>query len=105
MWPVKRANLLGAGTSRYRHFGLEAFIKVQSAIFKDITMSETKIDRETMGKLVSALNFICGAGDPAAIALKNAAESGNERDIKRARALFLKPKPGHRQAALAMVAS
>jgi hypothetical protein len=37
------------------------------------------------------------------MALKTAAETGAERDIKIARALFLKLKPGDRRAALAMI--
>jgi hypothetical protein len=37
-------------------------------------------------------------------ALKQAAESGTERDIKRARILFLKLKPADRRAALAAIA-
>jgi hypothetical protein len=67
-------------------------------------MSETNIDRETMGKLSKALSFICGADHACTVALKAAAESGTDRDIKRARSLFLKLKPSHRQAALSMLA-
>jgi hypothetical protein len=37
------------------------------------------------------------------VALKAAAESGSERDIKNARTLFLRLKPGERRAALAML--
>ncbi len=66
-------------------------------------MDETKIDRETMGRLAKALAFICGATNPATVALKTAAESGSPQDIKKARALFLKLKPGERQAALNMI--
>ena len=68
-----------------------------------IVMEETKIDRETMAKLARALAFICGPADPVTVALKAAAESGSPRDAKKARALFLKLKPGHRQAALSML--
>ncbi len=67
-------------------------------------MEETKIDRAAMGRLASALAFICGADHPTTVALKAAGESGSERDIKKARALFLKLKPGERQAALTMLA-
>ncbi len=67
-------------------------------------MEETKIDREAMGRLAKALNFVCGADHPTTIALKAAAESGSDKDIKKARALFLRLKPGHRQAALTMLA-
>ncbi len=66
-------------------------------------MEETKIDRETMGRLAKALTFIRKADDPVVIALKLAAESGLDRDIKNARTLFLKLKPGDRGAALAMI--
>ncbi|WP_088348738.1 MULTISPECIES: hypothetical protein [Rhodomicrobium] len=67
-------------------------------------MAETAIDRATMARLAKALVFICGATHPTTVALKTAADSGSERDIKAARALFLKLKPGDRQAALAMIA-
>ncbi len=66
-------------------------------------MDETKIDRDTMGRLGKALAFICGPDHPTAIALKTAAETGAERDIKQARTLFLRLKPGDRQSALAML--
>ncbi len=66
-------------------------------------MEETKIDRETMGKLAKALAFICAPDDPVVLALKAAAESGSERDIKQARTLFLRLSRGDRQAALAML--
>ena len=67
-------------------------------------MDETMIDGAAMGRLANALVFICGADHPATIALKAAAESGSERDIKNARARFLKLKPGERKAALTMLA-
>jgi hypothetical protein len=51
-------------------------------------MDETMIDRVAMGRLARALVFICGAEHPTTLALKAAAESGSERDIKNARALF-----------------
>jgi hypothetical protein len=66
-------------------------------------MDETKIDREAMGRLAKAVAFICGPEHATAVALKAAAESGIERDIKAARALFLKLKPGDRKAALTML--
>jgi hypothetical protein len=47
--------------------------------------------------------FICGPNHPTTVALKTAAESGSERDIKNARTLFLRLKPGDRRAALAML--
>jgi hypothetical protein len=66
-------------------------------------MVERPIDRETMARLAKALDFICGPHHPTTMALKSAAETGAERDIKIARALFLKLKPGDRRAALAMI--
>ena len=56
-----------------------------------------------MGRLAKALTFICGPDHPTTVALKTAAESGSDRDIKAARNLFLKLKPGDRRAALAML--
>ncbi len=67
-------------------------------------MEEVKIDHAAMGRLAKALAFICGQGHPTTIALAAAAESGTEKDIKKARTLFLRLKPGDRQAALAMLA-
>lgn len=67
-------------------------------------MDETKIDRETIGRLAKSLAFICGAEHPTTLALKAAAQSGTPGDIKKARALFLKLKSSERQGALAMLA-
>ncbi len=64
-------------------------------------MDETGIDRETMGRLAKVLAFIGSPDDAVVKALRQAAESGAERDIKQARALFLKLKPADRRAALA----
>ncbi|WP_337997536.1 hypothetical protein [Oleispirillum naphthae] len=61
------------------------------------------IDRDAMGRLAKALGFICGADHPTTAALKRAADSGSEADIKKARALFMKLKPGQRQAAFSMI--
>lgn len=66
-------------------------------------MDETTIDRGAMERLAKALTFVCGADHPTTVALKTAAESGSDRDIKAARSLFLKLKPGERKAALAML--
>ncbi len=63
-------------------------------------MDETMIDRVAMGRLAKALAFICGPDNSTAIALKAASESGSEREIKKARALFLKLKPGDRKAVI-----
>ncbi len=67
-------------------------------------MDETKIDLATMGRLAKALAFICGADHPTTVALKKAAESGTDHDVKQARTLFLRLKPGDRRAALTMLA-
>jgi hypothetical protein len=66
-------------------------------------MDEANIDRDAMGRLAKALTFICGAEHPTTVALKAAAESGSAKDIKAARALFLRLKSGERKAALAML--
>ncbi len=66
-------------------------------------MDESKIDRAAMGRLAKALVFVCGPDHPTTVALRAAAESGSDRDIKNARALFLRLKPGDRRAALAML--
>jgi hypothetical protein len=61
------------------------------------------VDRAAMGQLADALAFICGVDHPTTIALKAAFESGVERDIKKARTLFLRLKPSDRRAALTML--
>lgn len=63
---------------------------------------DVKIDQETMAALGKALAFICGPDNPCTLAMKTAAASGTAADAKKARALFLKLKPGDRGAALAM---
>jgi hypothetical protein len=70
---------------------------------RDFEMDEPTIDRDAMGRLAKALAFICGTDHPTTVALKAAAESGAERDIKNARALFLRLKQSDRRAALAML--
>ena len=67
-------------------------------------MEETKIDHAAMGRLAKALAFVCGSDHLTTVALKAAAESGSKQDIKKARTLFLKLKPGDRRAALTMLA-
>ena len=66
-------------------------------------MDETSIDRAAMERLAKALTFICGADHPTTAALSLAAASGSDRDIKKARTLFLRLKSGDRIAALAMI--
>lgn len=67
-------------------------------------MDETKIDLKTMARLAKSIAFICGAAHPAAIAMQTAADSGTDKDVKAARAAFLKLKSGDRRAALEMIA-
>ncbi len=67
-------------------------------------MEDIKFDSAILGRLANAMNFICGADHPTTVAIKTAAESGSERDIKKARTLFLRLKPGDRRAALTMLA-
>ncbi len=67
-------------------------------------MDETGIDRDTMARLARSLSFIKSPDDPVVSALKQAAESGTEPDIKRARTLFLKLKSADRRSALAAIA-
>jgi Ribonuclease G/E len=66
-------------------------------------MEKATIDSAAMGRLAKALVFICGPSHPTTVALRAAAESGSERDIKNARAMFLRLKPGDRRAALTML--
>jgi len=49
------------------------------------------------------LAFICGPDHPTTLALKAAADSGSDQEIKKARVLFLKLSHGDRQAALNML--
>ena len=58
-------------------------------------------DPELVARLGAA--FIRGANDPTAVAMKTACETGTASDIKKARTLFLRLKPGERKSALAML--
>jgi hypothetical protein len=78
-------------------------LMVTGSICEDFEMDEATIDRDAMGRLAKALAFVCGADHPTTVALKAASESGAERDIKNARALFLRLKQSDRRAALAML--
>ena len=69
----------------------------------DSRMEDVKFDRDAMGRLANAVAFICGPDHPTAVALRAAAESGSEKDIAKARKLFLGLKPGDRRAALTML--
>ena len=66
-------------------------------------MDEAQFDAAAMGRLAKAVSFICGAEHACTQALAAAAESGAEKDVKKARALFLKLRPNQRQAALTML--
>ena len=68
---------------------------------EDFIVEETKIDRETMGRLAKALAFISSPDDPVVVALRQAAETRSDRDNKQARTLFLELRPADRRAALA----
>jgi hypothetical protein len=57
-------------------------------------MTEQKIDRAAMGRLAKALAFICRPDHPTTMALKAAAVNGSDHEIKKARALFLRLRPG-----------
>jgi hypothetical protein len=54
-----------------------------------------------MGRVANAQAVIRIPEDPVVVALRQAAESGSDRDIKQARSLFLKLRPADRSAALA----
>jgi len=81
----------------------EEVAKLLVTLTEEKKMDESTIDREAMGQLVNALTFICGADHPTVAAMKKAVASGAERDIKNARAQFLKLKASDRRAALAML--
>ena len=51
-------------------------------------MEELKIDREAMGRLAKALAFIRGPDYPTTVALKAAAASGSDQDIKKPASYF-----------------
>ncbi len=67
-------------------------------------MDETKIDLTAMGRMAKGLAFIVGATHPATVAMQTAADSGADKDVKAARAQFLKLKPGDRRAVMEMIA-
>ena len=66
-------------------------------------MDEIAIDPKMMGQLAHAVGFICGTDHPATVALKRAAETGADKDIKAARKAFLKLPLGERRGALTML--
>ena len=62
-----------------------------------------KFDKDVMARLAGALSFLVGADHAATKALKKAADTGTDTDIKAARTQFLRLKPGDRRAALTML--
>jgi len=62
-----------------------------------------KFDKDVMARLAGALSFLVGADHAATKALKKAADTGTDADIKAARTQFLRLKPGDRRAALTML--
>lgn len=64
---------------------------------------ETTIDRDGMARLARALALICGTHHPTTVGLKAAGGSGAERDIKNARALFLRLKRSVPAGSVAML--
>jgi hypothetical protein len=83
--------------------GCNFFFPFRQRVARKFRMEEAKIDQAGMGRLAKALVFICGENHPTTVAVKAAAESGSQSDIKKARLLFLKLKPGDRAAALTMI--
>jgi hypothetical protein len=60
-------------------------------------------DAAALGRLAKALSFLRGADDPTTVAVQKAADSARPEDIRKARAMFSRLKPGERSAALAML--
>jgi hypothetical protein len=61
------------------------------------------IDLIAIGRLAKAMAFISGSNDPVTVALRRAADTKAEADIKKARMMFLQLKPGTRAAAFAFL--
>jgi hypothetical protein len=68
-----------------------------------MSLESIEFSVESMGRLAKAVGFVCGTDHPATTALAKAAQSGADRDVKQARTLFLRLKPGERRAAFAML--
>ena len=67
-------------------------------------MDSAAIDLAAIARLAKAMAFIAGASDPTTLALRKAAETQADADIKKARQMFLALKPGTRAAAFAFLA-
>src|SRR5689334_22065992 len=97
-----RAKPSHAAETRYVLYVVHHPISQERSLIQETPMAEPMIDRAAMGRLAKALAFICGPDHPTTLALKAAADSGSDQEIKKARALFIKLSPGDRQAALNM---
>ena len=71
----------------------------------DATSSFAPDDPIAMASLANALRFVCGAEHPTTLAAQQAARSGGDEDIGRARALFLQLTPRNQHAALTLAAA
>ena len=69
-----------------------------------MAIDAASIDLEAIARLAKAMAFIAGASDPTTIALRKAAETREEADVRKARQMFLALKPGTRAAAFAFLA-
>ncbi len=69
-----------------------------------MSIDAASIDLAAIGRLAKAMAFIAGTSDPTTVALRKAAESHAEGDIRKARQMFLALKPGTRAAAFAFLA-
>ena len=69
-----------------------------------MAMDSAAIDLAAIARLAKAMAFIAGATDPTTLALRKAAETQADADIKKARQMFLALKPGTRAAAFAFLA-
>ena len=69
-----------------------------------MAVDAASIDLAAIARLAKAMAFIAGASDPTTLALKKAAATQAEADIKKARQMFLALKPGTRAAAFAFLA-
>ena len=66
-------------------------------------MDAASIDLAAIARLAKAMAFIVGENDPTTRALRKAAETRAEADVKKARLMFLQLKPGTRAAAFAFL--
>jgi hypothetical protein len=69
-----------------------------------MAIDAASIDLAAIARLAKAMAFISGPSDPTTLALRKAAETQSEGDIRKARQMFLALKPGTRAAAFAFLA-